>query len=121
MSSFIFLHTSVTWPVLESMRVVAGSQLQVTVFAFSSLVTTQCSMVSAEGGGSWLRMGAGGGGVCGGGCFFAAQAVSSIHKTSPAMTWALIPSVFALFRRFVDGKLDYISGAGALSEESISV
>lgn len=64
-------------PVLESIRVVTGSQRQETVFAFSRLVTTQCSMTSAEGGGIWLRNGAGGGGAtaCGGatGFFLAEQ------------------------------------------------
>src|SRR5215472_5374715 len=50
-SSFIFLQTRMMCPVLESMRVTAGSQLQVTVLAFSCLVTTQCSIVSAEAGG----------------------------------------------------------------------
>jgi len=49
-------------PVLESIRVVTGSQRHETVFAFSRLVTTQCSMTSAVGGGIWLRSGAGGGG-----------------------------------------------------------
>ena len=49
--SFIFLQTRMMCPVLESMRVTAGSQLQVTVLAFSCLVTTQCSIVSAEAGG----------------------------------------------------------------------
>lgn len=47
------------WPVLESIRVVTGSQRQDTVFAFSRLITTQCSMTSADGGGIWLRSGAG--------------------------------------------------------------
>ena len=42
-------------PVLESIRVVTGTQRQDTVFAFSRLVTTQCSMTSAVGGGIWLR------------------------------------------------------------------
>src|ERR1700730_11101152 len=46
-SSFIFLHTSLVCPVLESITVVPGTQLQVTVFAFSCFVTTQCSMTSA--------------------------------------------------------------------------
>ena len=63
-SSGIFLQTMTVCPVLESIRVVTGRQRQVTVFAFSCLVTTQCSMTSADGGGIWLRIGAGAGG-CG--------------------------------------------------------
>ncbi len=51
-SSFIFLQTSLVCPVFESMTVVTGRQLQVTVLAFSCLTTTQCSMSSARGGGS---------------------------------------------------------------------
>ena len=47
------------WPVLESIRVVTGSQRHDTVFAFSCLVTTQCSITSAVGGGIWLRTGDG--------------------------------------------------------------
>ena len=54
-------------PVLESIRVVTGSQRQDTVFAFSFLVTTQCSMTSEVGGGIMLRTGTGGGGWGGGG------------------------------------------------------
>ena len=65
----IFLQTMTVCPVLESIRVVTGSQRHETVFAFSCLVTTQCSMTSAVGGGIWLRTGAGtaaaGGGVAG--------------------------------------------------------
>lgn len=49
--SGIFLQTITVWPVLESIRVVTGSQRHDTVFAFSCLVTTQCSMTSAVGGG----------------------------------------------------------------------
>ena len=41
-------------PVLESIRVVTGSQRQVTVLAFSCLLITQCSMASALAGGIWL-------------------------------------------------------------------
>jgi hypothetical protein len=53
------------WPVLESIRVVTGSQRQETVLEFSCLVTTQCSMTSAVAGGNWLRTGAGAGaGAC---------------------------------------------------------
>jgi hypothetical protein len=73
-SAFIFLQTSVVCPVFESIKVVAGWQRQVTVLAFSSLTTTQCWMISAVGGGVWLRMG---GGVAATGCFFAAQPVRS--------------------------------------------
>jgi hypothetical protein len=50
-SSFIFLQTSVACPVFESITVVMGRHLQVTVLAFSCLTTTQCSMSSAVGGG----------------------------------------------------------------------
>ena len=57
--SGIFLQTMTVCPVLESIRVVTGSQRHDTVFAFSRLVTTQCSMTSAVGGGIWLRTGAG--------------------------------------------------------------
>ena len=65
------------WPVLESIRVVTDSQRHVTVLAFSCLLTTQCSITSAEGGGIWLRTGAGaeGGGAtgCGATGFFLAK------------------------------------------------
>ena len=61
-TSGVFLHTMTVCPVLESIRVVTGTQRQETVLAFSCLVTTQCSMTSAVGGGIWLRTGAGGGG-----------------------------------------------------------
>jgi hypothetical protein len=72
--SGIFLHTMTVCPVLESIRVVTGSQRQETVFAFSRLVTTQCSMTSAEGGGIRLRTGAGaGGGGAGAAAFFLAE------------------------------------------------
>ena len=54
-------------PVFESIRVVTGSQRHETVFAFSCLVTTQCSMTSAVGGGIWLRTGAGAAAEGGGG------------------------------------------------------
>ena len=73
-------------PVLESIRVVTGSQRQDTVFAFSRLVTTQCSMTSAEGGGIWLRTGAAGGGVAGcvgaTGFFFAEQPTTQRSRMS---------------------------------------
>ena len=77
--------------------------LQVTVLEFSCLVTTQCSMTSAVGGGSWLRMG---GGVAATGVFFAAQPASSRQNTSPGF---LMFSVFALSRPLVDGNLGYTS------------
>jgi len=51
------------------------------VLAFSCLITTQCSMSSAAGEGSWLRMG---GGVAATGCFFAAQPARSRQNTSQA-------------------------------------
>jgi hypothetical protein len=57
----IFLQTMTVCPVLESIRVVTGSHRQDTVFAFSCLLTTQCSMTSAVGGGIWLFTGAGAG------------------------------------------------------------
>src|SRR5258708_29130521 len=56
-SSFIFLQISLVCPVFESITVVTARQLQVTALAFSCLITTQCSMSSAAGGGSWLRIG----------------------------------------------------------------
>jgi len=106
-SSFIFLQTRMMCPVWESMRVIVGSQLQVTVLAFSCLVTTQCSIVSAEAGGKWLRIG---GGAAAAGCFFVAQPLKSIHRSSPATARPFsMPSVFALFRPSVDGKFDYLS------------
>src|SRR5713226_1393627 len=80
-SSFIFLQTNLVCPVFESITVVTGRQLQVTVLAFSCLTTTQCSMSSAMGGGSWLRIG---GGVAATGCFFAAQPARSRQNTSQA-------------------------------------
>src|SRR6266852_8885313 len=57
-SSFIFLQTIAVCPVFESIFVVTGRQLQDTVFAFYCLITTQCSISSAVGGGIWLRIGA---------------------------------------------------------------
>ena len=105
-SSFIALHTSVVWPVFESITVVAGRQLQVTVLAFSCLTTTQCSMRSAVGGGNWLRMG---GGVGATGCFFAAQPARNRQSTNPTF---LMPSVFARGRPLVDGKLGYLGDTG---------
>src|SRR5258708_28587716 len=77
-SSFIFLQISLVCPVFESITVVTARQLQVTVLAFSCLITTQCSMSSAAGGGSWLRIG---GGVVATGCFLAAQPARSRHNT----------------------------------------
>src|SRR5713226_6121081 len=100
-SSFIFLQTSLVCPVLESITVVTSRQLQVTVLAFSCLTTTQCSMSSAVGGGSWLRIG---GGVTATGCFFAAQPARSRHNASQAF---LMSFVFAPSRPLVDGNLDY--------------
>src|ERR1700693_5130919 len=96
-SSFIVLQTSLVCPDFESITVVAGRQLQVTVLAFSCLTTTQCSMSSAVDGGSWLRIG--GGGVATTGCFFAAQPARSRQSTIPAF---LMPSVFALTGPLVD-------------------
>src|ERR1700693_3537486 len=80
-ASFIVLQTSLVCPVFESITVVAGTQLQVTVLAFSCLTTTQCSITSAVGGGNWLRMGGGVAATC---CFFAAQPARSRQNTSPA-------------------------------------
>jgi hypothetical protein len=45
------LQTIAIFPVLESIFVVTGMHAQVTVLAFSSLTTTQCSINSAVGGG----------------------------------------------------------------------
>ena len=104
-SSFIVLQTSVVWPVFESITVFTGRHLQVTVLAFSCLITTQCSMSSAVGGGVWLRMG---GGVVATGCFFAAQPARSRQNISPVF---LIPSVFARSRPLVDGNLGYMPDA----------
>jgi hypothetical protein len=56
--SGIFLQTITVWPVFESIRVVTGMQRHDTVLAFSCLLTTQCSITSAVGGGIWLRIGA---------------------------------------------------------------
>jgi hypothetical protein len=98
-SSFIFLQTSVTCPVLESIRVVAGAQLQVTVLAFSCPVTTQCSIVSADDGGNWLRIGAG---VATAGCFFAAQPPRSVDKNNPATARDLFILLPSLSFPFVD-------------------
>ena len=100
-SSFVTLQTSLVCPVFESITVVKGRQLQVTLFAFSCLTTTQCSISSAVGGGNWLRIG---GGVAATGCFFAAQPASSRQTTSQTF---LMPSVFALSRPLVDGNLGY--------------
>lgn len=102
-SSFIFLQTSLVCPVLESMTVVPGKQLQVTVLAFSCFVTTRCSMTSALAGGSWLRT-SGGAGAAATGCFFAAQPVKSRQTTRQPF---IMPIVFALYRGLVDGNLDY--------------
>ena len=85
--SGIFLQTITVCPVFESIRVVTGSQRQVTVFAFSCLLTTQCSIASALAGGIWLRTGAGaagwggGGGTCATGFFLAGQPASNRTQT----------------------------------------
>src|SRR5260370_29155250 len=88
-SSFIFLQTNLVCPVFESITVVTGRQLQVTVLAFSCLTTTQCSMSSATGGGSWLRIGGGGAAT---GPFFAPQPASNRPNTIQAF---LLPVVCA--------------------------
>jgi hypothetical protein len=87
-SSFIFLQTSMVWRVFESITVVSGRQLQLTVLAFSCLTTTQCAMSSAMGGGAWLRIG---GGAAATGGFFAAQPARSRQDNSPAF---LMPFAF---------------------------
>ncbi len=81
--SGIFLQTMTVCPVLESIRVVTGSHRHDTVLAFSRLVTTQCSMTSAVGGGMRLRTAAGGGG-CGGatGFFLAEQPTTNKSRMS---------------------------------------
>jgi hypothetical protein len=109
------LQTSVVWPVFESITVFAGTQLQVTVLAFSCAVTTQCWMSSAVGGGCWLRMG---GGVAATGVFFAAQPVRSKQSTSPAF---LMLSVFALSRPLVDGNLGYTSRSRLVSSQIAAI
>ena len=44
------------------------------------------------------------------GCFFAAQPLKSIHKSTPPTVRPFhMPSVFALFEPAVDGKFDYLS------------
>ena len=85
-SSFVALQSSVVCPVFESITVFAGKQLQVTVLAFSCLSTTQCSISSAVGGGTWLRIGCG---VAATGCFFAAQPARSRQNTSQAFLMPL--------------------------------
>ena len=82
-SSFIFLHTNVRCPVFESILVVRGRQLQVTVLAFSCFTTTQFSINSAFAGGIWLRIGGGGGAAATGG-FFAAHPARSRQATTAA-------------------------------------
>jgi hypothetical protein len=104
-SSFIFLQTSLVCPVFESIKVVTGRQLQVTVLAFSCLTIMQCSMISAVAGGNWLRIG---GGVAVTGCFFAAQPARSRQNTSQAV---LMPFVCALSSPLVDGNLGYTPDA----------
>src|SRR5260370_11265881 len=83
-ASFMFFQTSVVCPVFESIRVVAGWQRQVTVLEFSCSTTTQCRMISALGGGVWLRMV---GGVAATGGFFGAQPVRS--RQSPRQTFLM--------------------------------
>ena len=100
-SSLVVLHTSFVCPVFESITVVRGWQLQVTVLLFSCLTTTQCSISSAVAGGNWLRVG---GGVAATGCFFAAHPARSKQNMRPTF---LILSVFALLRSLVDGNLGY--------------
>jgi hypothetical protein len=82
----IFLQTMTMCPVFESIFVVAGRHRQETVFAFSSLVVTQCSISCAFAGGVWLRTttgaGGGGGGVGAAALFFSAQPVNSRRETS---------------------------------------
>jgi hypothetical protein len=105
----------VVCPVFESITVLAGTQLQVTVLAFSWLTITQCSMSSAVGGGIWLRMG---GGVAATGCFFAAQPARSRHNTSQEF---FIPFVFALPCPLVDGNLGYTPEANTLFHTSLNL
>jgi hypothetical protein len=95
------LQTSLVCPVFESITVVPGKQLQVTVLAFSCLTTTQCSMSSALGGGSWLLTG---GELAATGTFFAAQPARSRQNTSQTF---LMPFVFSLSRSLVDVNLGY--------------
>jgi len=83
-------------PVFESIRVVTGSQRQDTVLAFSCLLTTQCSITCALGGGIWLRTGARtgagaaawGGGATGG--FFAAQPAIRLMQNSTSKTQSFL-------------------------------
>jgi len=102
-SSFIFLHTNLVCPVLESITVLPGRQLQVTVLAFSCFVTMQCSMTSLFAGGSWLRTSGGvaatAGGVAATGCFFAAQPLKNKQRTRQPF---FILIVFALCCHLVD-------------------
>jgi hypothetical protein len=99
-------------PVFESITVVTGRQLQVTVLAFSCFTTTQCSMSSAIGGGNWLRIG---GGVAATGCFFAVQPARSRQNTSQAF---LMPFVVALSCPLVDGNLGYTPDADAVQKRA---
>jgi len=69
------LQTSLVCPVFESITVVTGRQLQVTVLAFSCLTITQCSMISAVAGGNWLRTATG---------FLAAQPASRRQNNNQA-------------------------------------
>jgi hypothetical protein len=103
-SSFIFLQINVVWPVLESILVLTATQLQVTVLAFSCLVTTQCSIVSALGGGNWLRNGAvaGGGGGGAAACGFLDEhpAIASPNRRQPLSQDFFMP-LFSLSTAFL--------------------
>jgi hypothetical protein len=114
-SSLITLQMRVVCPVFESITVLRGRQLQVTVLAFSCLTTTQCWMSSAVAGGSWLRMG---GGVAATGCFLAAQPARSKQNTSQHF---LMPSVFARMRPLVDGNLGYRPEAKILAKAGADI
>ena len=104
-SSFILLQTSTVCPVFESIRVSMARQLHVTVLAFSCLMTTQCSIVSAAGGGIWLRIG---GGVTGAGCFFAAHPDRMMEANRQAkQKLDFMSPVFARRLALVDGNLGY--------------
>lgn len=104
-SSFILLQTSTMCPVFESIRVSMARQLHVTVLAFSCLMTTQCSIVSAAEGGNWLRIG---GGVTGAGCFFAAHPDSTMEASKEAKhKLRFMSSVFTRRLALVYGNLGY--------------
>src|ERR1700677_4017136 len=124
-SSFIFLQTSVVCPVLESIRVVTARQLQVTVLAFSCLMTTQCSTVSAVSGGARLRIGGGVGPAVTG--FFGPHPdrirqapIRQATRATPSPA-ALMPSVFAPAGPLVDGNLDYRPSYTLVGHHAVSV